>query len=889
MQKAWHNLSAEKTFKELNTQHDGLTDKDVQERLKKIGPNKLPEEKSISRIKLLLRQLASPLIYILIIAGLITFLLKEYTDAVVIFTAVVLNATIGYAQERKASNSLQALKMVLIFRAIVLRGGEEKEIDQEEIVPGDIVILRAGTKVSADARVFESHNLSVNEAVLTGEWIASEKQIGIVDKDKILADMNNMVYMGTIIESGWGKAIVVETGIKTEMGKIAQMLQAPKAKKTPYQKKLSYFSKIIGLVIVIISFIIFITGVLAGRAFTEMFTVAVAVAVAAIPEGLPVAMTVILAIGMQHVLKRKGLVRKLSSAETLGSASIILTDKTGTLTEAKMQVAGIYTGTKELLNDGHKFNAQIDANSEESHILALKIAVMGTEAFIENIDKPMEKWIARGRATEKALLMAGVQAGLSKKSLEKKQPLIDKIVFDSTLKYSANLRKLSGDKNVIYVVGSPDKLLDMSSYLHLDGLVKRLSSSDFKKLKDKYEVLTGQGLRVLAAAYREVSEKEKYKKLDELCRNLTFVGFFALHDPIRQGVKETIDICRQAGMRPIIVTGDHKLTAKAVAEKLGFEVTDKNILEGGELAKMSDEEFSKKFKNIQIYARIEPAQKLRIVQAWQEQGHIVAMTGDGINDAPALREADIGVAVESGTDVAKETSDLVLLTDNFSIIIAAVEEGRAIIDNIRKVITYLLSDSFTEVILIGGSLLLGLPLPVFAAQILWVNLIEDGPMSISLAFEKKEKDIMRQKPQAYNLSLLNSEIKTLIFIIGLITDIFLFLLFYWLLEKSGYSMPHIRSIIFAGLTVDSLFYIFSCKSLRRNIWEINPFSNKFLIYSWFFGVVMLLAALYLPFLQIILKTVPLNIFDWSLIMALGALNFFLIEITKWWFITKHKT
>jgi Ca2+-transporting ATPase len=447
---------------------------------------------------------------------------------------------------------------------------------------------------------------------------------------------------------------------------------------------------------------------------------------------------------------------------------------------------------------------------------------------------------------------------------------------------------LGQENNILYIVGSPEKILAMSSYLDKDGQRKDLLLTDLKKINKKCDDLTKQGLRVIAVAYQKTKSQEIDPLEEEKNKKMVFVGFFALHDPIRKETKEAIQLCRQAGMRPIIVTGDHKLTARAIAEKLGFKLKEENILEGKDLERMSSQEFEKKFKNIQIYARVEPAQKLRIVQTWQKNGEVVAMTGDGINDAPALKQADIGVALGSGTDVAKEVSDLVLLTDNFSIIVAAVEEGRAIIDNIRKVITYLLSDSFTEVILISVSLLFGWPLPILAAQILWVNLIEDGPLGICLAFESKEKDVMRQRPQGQSIPLLTKEMKALIFIIGLITDFLLLGLFFWLLKYSGYEISHIRSIIFAGLTVDSIFYIFSCKSLRRNLWHINPFSNKFLIGAWLFGVIMLLAALYLSPLQTLLKTVPLNLFDWTLILGLGLLNIILIEATKWYFIVKKE-
>ncbi|MFH1671377.1 MAG: HAD-IC family P-type ATPase [Candidatus Portnoybacteria bacterium] len=879
MAKVWHSFSIEQAFQEVNSSPEGLSPKEAEKRLKEFGLNDLPEEKPVSKLGLFFEQLKSPLVYILIIAGIITLVLDEKTDTVIIFGAVILNALVGYFQEVKANQSLDKLKKVLKTKAIVFRGGDEKEVAQKNLVPGDLIFLMAGNKAPADARIIDSYDLKINESSLTGEWLPASKHAQALPSETSLADRDNMAYMGTIIESGWGRAIVVETGTSAQIGKVAGTLKKNKEKKTPYQKKLARFSKIIGLVILAIASAIFIEGMVTGGSFVEIFATSVAVAVAAIPEGLPVAMTVILSLGMQRILKRRGLVRRLASAETLGSTSVILTDKTGTLTKAKMEVAGIYTGIGELLDGDH------------SHAKALKIALLCNEAFVENHEEPTERWIIRGRPTEKALLLAGIQFGLSKKELLKKEPLIDKFLFNPVYKYAASLHRLDGEINILYAIGSPEIILSSSTYLNNNGQEQKLLLSDFEKIEKEVNNLTDSGLRVVAVAYKKTRKQsiDQENKKEKRLNNMVFVGFFALHDPIREETKAVMDICRQAGMRPIIVTGDHKLTARRVAAKLGFEVRDKNILEGKDLDQMDEKEFERKLMDIHVYARVEPAQKLRIVQAWQKRGEIVAMTGDGINDAPALNRADIGVALGSGTDVAKEVSDLVLLTDNFNVIVAAIEEGRAIIDNIRKVIVYLLSDSFAEVILVGVSLFLGWPLPILAGQILWVNLIEDGPMSISLAFEKKEKDTMKQKPENYSLSLLNKEMKVLIFIIGFLTDIFLLGLFFWLLKYSGYDIVHIRSVVFAGLTIDSLFYIFSCKSLRKNIWRINPFSNRFMLISWAFGIIMLLVALYLPFFQNLLKTAPLNLFDWGLVLGLGIINIILIEATKYYFISRHKT
>ncbi len=887
----WHNLSSEEVIKILNSDFEnGLSEKEVKSRQEKFGFNKLPEEKPLSKLKIFLEQFKSPLIYILVIAGIIPLILRDFSDAIVIFGAVFLNTIIGFFQENKTSKILSELKKIVKVKTYLIRNGNEKEVEQEDLAPGDIFLLYPGNKIPADGRLIEANNLKINEASLTGEWIPAEKKIEILPEKTPLADRDNMVYMGCVVEDGRGKAIVTETGIQTEIGKVAQMVRETKEEKTPYQKRVIHLSKIIGILIVFVSFLIFILGVARGRDLFQMFLTAVAVAVAAIPEGLPVAITVILALGMQRILKKRGLVRKMIAAETLGSTSVICSDKTGTLTEAKMEVAGIYTGTKELLSDGGKYTEMVDKNSATSHILALKIATLCSEAFIENPEEALEKWIVRGRPTEKALLLAGIQAGLNKEELEREQPKIDELPFDPVYRYSVTLHKLSENENILYALGAPEIILEKSKYLDIDGQEEILSEEKLKELNKKCEELAEKGQRILATAYRKISNSQfpiTNLKLEELCDGLTFVGFISLHDPIRKEVKEAIKICRQAGMRPIIVTGDHKLTAQAIAKELGLPSKEENIIEGKELEKLSNEEFQKRLEEIEIYARVEPRQKLKIVQAWQERGEVVAMTGDGINDAPALKRADIGVALGSGTDVAKETSDLILLTDNFSIIVAAVEEGRAIIDNIRKTVTLLVSQCFSEIILIGGSIIGGLPLPILPAQILWENLIEGSPQGVALAFEPKEKDVMERKPEDPKHPLLTRQMKTIIFGFGIFTDLILFGLFLYLL-KIKVSLPEIRTIIFAALAIDTVFYAFSCKNLRKNIWQYNPFSNLYLVGSIIFSIGMLFFAIYIPLFQNLLKTTHLNIFYWFLLLGLGVINLISIEVIKWYFITKRK-
>lgn len=897
IEKSWHDISAEQAAKDLETDIEkGLNQESVEARRQKFGPNKLPEEKPLSKLMIFLSQFKSPLVYILVFAGVVTLFLGEYTDSIVIFAAVGVNTIIGYFQENKASEALSELKKILKVKATVLREGHEKEVLQEELVPGDVIILKPGFKVPADARLLEARELKVNESALTGEWMPAEKSIDVLLKETVLADRDNMVHMGTVVDSGYGKAVVVETAVRTEIGKVAELVKETKEEETPYQKKLARFSKIVGVLIALMCVGIFAEGILSGGDFEEIFITSIAVAVAAIPEGLPVAMTAILAIGAERILKRRGLVRRLASAETLGSTSVICTDKTGTLTEAKMRVSAVLTATKEITSDGERYSEDINKESGESHVLALKIATSDSDAFIENPDDSVEKWVVRGRPTDRALLLAGIQAGFTKKEIDDKLPIVDEVPFDPVYKYSATLRDFSENEYVLYVLGAPELLLEMSGRIELDGQQEGLSKERSEELKKKYEEMTSKGMRVLATAYKVIEKsslknsenpEEKRKSIEEHLKDVVFVGFISLRDPLRPEVKEAIRVCKGAGMKPIIITGDHRLTAKAVAEEIGLQVSDKNILEGKELNEMSDDEFKERVMDIQVYARVEPAQKLRIVKALQERGEVVAMTGDGINDAPALKQADIGVALGSGTDVAKEVSDLVLLDDNFSVIVAAVEEGRGIIDNIRKVITYLLSDSFTEVVLVGGSILAGLPLPISAAQILWVNLIEDGLPNIALAFEPKEKDLMEQKPEKHKTPLLTKEMVTIVFIIGLVTDIALFGIFWWL-WIADHHIDHVRTMVFVALSIDSLFYVFSCKSLRHNLWHTDLFSNRYLVAAWVVGMLMLVLAVYTPTIQSLLDTVPLTLNDWLLLIAIGAGELVLVEVVKWHFIVKKE-
>tara|TARA_Y100000310_G_scaffold344932_1_gene460590 strand:+ start:29 stop:2632 length:2604 start_codon:yes stop_codon:yes gene_type:complete len=855
----WHTLPPDKVMHVLQTdQERGLLHTEAHKRHRQYGPNALEEEHPPSALSLFLRQFKSPLIFILVLAGIVTLWLAEYTDSVVIFGAVLLNTFIGYFQENKATKALTQLKKILQHKARVIREGNEQEIAQKDLVPGDIVVLTEGNKVPADVRIVEAFELRINEAVLTGEWLATAKQNIVLKPATPLADRDNMAYMGSIVEAGKGKAVVAATGQRTELGRISTLLKKVGEEKTPYQKKLGRFSWIIGILIAFLALFIFAEGMFVGGNIVEMFTIAVAIAVAAIPEGLPVAMTVVLAIGMQRILAKKGLVRHLTSAETLGSTSVIATDKTLTLTEGKMQVAEI---------------ASLKTGKREE---VLKTAALANEAFIENQEAALEKATIKGRPTDRALLEAVIEAGISKAELENQEPLLFRTPFNSQLKYIASFHK--GEEGInLYVSGAPENILELS----------QLSEEEQSQATKRLEQLTAKGFRVVGFATKKLprqgaSSLAKHDLRKEISE-LELQGFIALKDPLRKGTKEAVALARAAGLNTIIVTGDHLLTAKAVAKELGLRTKPQNLLEGKELEKLSDKELQTKLAQISVFARVEPAHKLRIIEAWQDKGEVIAMTGDGVNDAPALKKADIGLTLGSGTDVAKESSDLILLADDFSIIPQAIQEGRVIVDNIRKIITYLVSGSFTETILVGTAILFGLPLPLTALQILWINLLEDGLPGMALTLEKSEQDVMARPPQKKDQALLTAEMKIIIFAISIFTDLLLFGLFLWLL-KGPYTIEHIQTFIFVGLGIDSLFYVFSVRSLRRNIWQYNPFSNPWLTGSVALGFVLLVAAVYMPVFQVFLGTTSLTLFDWELLLGLGILNVLLIEAAKWYFV-----
>ena len=881
MHKNWHEITLEKVFTETKSKKDGLTTSEAKEKLEKNGYNTLPQEKPYSRIRLFLSQFHSPLMYILLITVIISFLLKHYSDTIFIVVVVLINTAVGFYQENKANQSLLALKKMVKIRAKILRDGYKKEIDSEELVAGDIVFLKHGDKVPADGRLIESRGLKINEASLTGESQAVEKRAeDILSAADPLPERTNSVFMGTIVEEGRATMIVITTGANTQIGEVMSLLKKTKERKTPLQKKIISLSNWVGIFILAIIAVILVEGYFAEKNFADLFVAALALTVSTIPEGLLPAITVIMVLGMRRILKQRGLVRKLSAAETLGSVTVICTDKTGTLTEGKMQVSHILTSTKELLGDNiDGLLKGENINDGGSYISALKIATLANDAFIENSKAGLQEWMVRGRPTEKALLWAGIRAGLDKHKLEKQYPALDKISFESDFKFAGTYRRKNDKQNMLYAIGAPEEIISRCVNLDVDGKNEKLGSAQADKLINKLEKLTQKGLRVLACAHRDYNVETQYQNLIELVDGLSLVGFIAFKDPLRQDAKESILITKKAGIRTVIVTGDHKLTAKAIAEEIGIKTNNENIIEGKELEIITDDELRKKSKYISIYARVSPRHKLRIIEALQANDEVVAMLGDGVNDSPALKSADIGVAVGSGTDVAKEVADLVLLDDNFKTVVKAIEQGRVIFGNIRKVFVYLVADDFSELFLFLGGMVMGFPLPLLPAQILWINLVEDGLPNIALAAEQETKGIMNEKPRSLKEPILNNPIKCWMASIFFVTSLAAFLSFIIFWKTTG-DLDKTRTIVFVLMCVDSLIFAFSVRSFKQTIFRKDIFSNHYLVGTVAIAFVLLISAIYLPFLQKLLATQPLILAEWLIILGISSVEILLIELSK---------
>ncbi|MBT3230938.1 cation-translocating P-type ATPase [Candidatus Uhrbacteria bacterium] len=844
----WHAHSIADVFLAFKSSQRGISESEVKDRIDEYGLNELPRQAPKSGFKILFVQFANPLMVILIIAALISALMQEWLDTGVIIFAVLLNAVLGFIEEYKADRSMEQLKSFLPQRARVRRGGVERMIDASNIVPGDIVLLGTGDKITADGRIVLSQSLEVSEAALTGESVPVEKQKEQIKVDIGVTDRVNMLYAGTVIVAGRCEMIVTSTGVETQIGKITLLVAGVEETKTPLQEQMGHFARWLGAAVLFITLIVFAAGLIRGFELLEMIRVSVALAVSAIPEGLVVALTVILAIGMQRILKKRALVRRLVAAETLGSVSVICMDKTGTLTTGEMAIV-------EACDSSGSFSDKVDA------FMDLSAALWSTkDVFVDEVDNESFS----GSPTEVAIVKA-LWEDREKYELQKCQ-VISEIPFNSKYKYKARVCSF-GDRKEFYVVGAPEILLE------------RLDATD-AQLKEYHLWLTQmiqKGLRVLLVAKQKQFSGDQIDH--EQIHDLSFIGFVGLSDPLRASARETIAKAKLAGLLPVMITGDHPDTAFYIAKEAGLIESEDQILTGAELDELDDVAFDSELEKIVVYARVLPRHKLRIVNAWKSKGMSVAMVGDGVNDAPAVKAADIGIALGSGTEVAKETADMVLLDNHFGTIVSAIEQGRAIFENIRKMVVYLLADSFSEIILIFGAIIFGLPLPILPAQILWINLVTDGFPSIALTFEKAEDGIMQEPPRKKHEPILNKEMKIIIFIIGIISDLILFAIYFYLLGQEM-DIDHIRTFIFVALGINSLFYVFAVRKFRTSVFHSNPFENMWLVFGIFVGFLFLLVPMLVPILREWFALTPLTLLEWFVLIGIAFLQLLLIELVK---------
>lgn len=846
----------------------GLAKLEAKRRLEQYGENAFPEKKPKPVILIFFSQFKSAFEIVMLVATGIAYALGETIDALIIFAAILVDVLTGAVQEAKAQKTVLQLRELVSLKAKVFRDNEEQIIDARELVPGDIIFIEEGDKAPADARLIEGLNIETNEAPLTGESISIQKSTDDITEEREVHDRKNMIFSGTIITRGHGKAVVTATGKHTEVGKIANLLKEVKDQPSPLQKRLSRFTLRIGIAAAIAVVAIFFGGLAVGNEFVEMFKTAISVAVAAIPEGLLVVITITLAIGMKRISTRQAVVRHPAAAETLGSTTVICTDKTGTLTEGIMKVSKLMH-----LDQNLKASEEIEHTDFED---ALKVCLLCNNA---TVGYEKENQTVIGEPTEAALLDYALEHGLNKSEVEKKEPRVDEIPFDFKEKFMVTLHEKPGSKSrTAYAKGAPEVILERCTHISLDGEVVKLTASLRKKILKLNSELAKEGFRNLGLAKRTIPPQD-FKNKEAWSQNLIFIGVISITDPIRLYVEESIRELKKAGIRVVMITGDHIETAKNIAKKLGLPTGEKNVIEGSELKKLSMKQLQKRVRDLTVYARVSPQDKLNIVHAWKEEGEIVAMTGDGVNDSPALKAADIGVAVGGGTELAKETSDMILLDNNLTTIEAAVEEGRVIFDNIKKVFTFMLGTNFGELLVIFGGIMTGLPLPLLAAQIIWVNLVSDGTPDVALATEPKERDVMDLPPRKPQEAIVQKADFLRIGYVGFVTAA-ITLGFFAATYHQGDPLEHARTMAFTLLSLITLASVLSYRSVRTPLWRMDFFSNRFLLAAVGSSLALQIIAIYVPFFQNILSTVPLDVYDWIVLIAASTLAFFLIELRK---------
>lgn len=849
--------SALEVIAQLNSSETGITEKEAAARLIKYGNNTFHNREKINIATLFLKQFLSPLIFLLVGAGILTFMLDEWVEAIVITLAVLLNVILGFYHEYHAENTLAKLTTYIKDRARVIRGGIEEEIDSLLLVPGDIIKLSYGTRVPADARIISLNDFSVDEAILTGESMPVGKSEEVVPLAALVAERKNIAHAGSLVVEGYATAVVFSTGDETEIGKIASVVSKTTRTKTPLQKGVGDLAWFIFFIVCIIVVGILVLGVVRGEPLILMLILSAAVAVGAVPEALPIALTVILAIGSERIASKKGIIRKLTAAETLGSTTLIMTDKTGTLTLADMQLVSVNEVGKILSSSVH--TEEVKTFSKEQKNL-LELALLNVDVSIENPEAEKSEWVFRGRPFEVNIAKA---CRVHNIPLDVISSLASYVVlpFNSTNKFSV------AEKDGKYVVmGAPDILLSMS----------KISKEEYLQIESWIDETSREGKRLIGIATLPKTHKRHFSKAD--IKDLNFLGMFAFYDPIRPMVPAAIKNIESHGIKMVLVTGDLVGTAIAVAKSLDWEVTEEEVLSGGDIQTLSDVQLLKIIPKIKIFARVTPEDKLRIGQLYQKLGEVVAMTGDGVNDSPALKAMDIGIALGSGSDVAKSASDLVLLDDNFETISLAIDEGRRILSNIRKTFTYLMSNSFDAVFVIGGSLLFALPLPITALQIIWVNLFTGSLPALAFAFDE---DIDREKRKGAGANLIfTKSVKIFIFGIGILSSLLLLLLYYFLIEI-GLDIAVVRSIFFVCFSSYILAIAFSFRSLNRPLFSYDIFSNTKLNGSIIIAIVILVLTMTMPFMRNIFELAPLPLVWVPFVVFWLILNILLVEGAKY--------
>ena len=895
----WYRITVQETLQSLGTNAEtGLTSTEVQERLDRYGPNELIERGKKSAWWILLEQFKEVMVIVLIIAAIVSALLGEYTEVVVILAIVVLNAILGFSQEYRAEQAMAALKKMAVPSVRVRRDGRIQEVSSTELVPGDIILQEAGNLVPADSRMIETVNLKVQESALTGESDPVEKLTDVRSGDDVpLGDQYNMLFMGTVVTYGRGTAVVTETGMDTELGHIADLIQEVGDKKTPLQRRLAQLGKTLALVALVIIAFVVVTGLLRGDDLETLFLTGVSLAVAAIPESMPAVVTITLALGSQRLLQRNALIRKLPAVETLGSVTVICTDKTGTLTENRMtvtilDVAGNTEDLETLVDRrGKLVRARLVSDDSDPELNALSVLVCAgalcNDAVLDTDTQGIQRAI--GDPTEGALLLAANTLGFDKGELEAECPRVAEVPFTSERKRMTTIHKLSpeiqqthmpwqGAPYILLTKGAIDGLIEISDRVLYGSQVVPMDETMRKRILDANAQFAQQGQRVLGVAFRVLDSVDSTISEDQMETGEVFVGLIAMMDPPRPEVKEAVATAKKAGIRPVMITGDHPLTAVQIAKDLSITDND-NYLSGQDLAQMTQKKLEDLVEDVSVYARVAPEHKLDIVKALQNEGEIVAMTGDGVNDAPALKRADIGVAMGiTGTDVSKESADMVLLDDNFTTIVAAVEEGRTIFDNIRKFIKYTLSSNTGELFLMLIGPLLGMPLPLLPLQILWVNLITDGLPGLALAEEKGERGIMERSPFNPKESIFSRGLGSQIIWIGILLGIVSLGvgMIYWLNDPNG---PW-QTMIFTTLVLAQMGNALATRSSRDSLFRIGLFSNRLMVGAVMLGFVLQLLLIYVPVFQTVFKTQPLSMQDLFICLIASAVVFVVLELSK---------